>query len=152
MGKMVASHEKNMHREATNANWIKVSVAGLGKALRMAFEEVFVRALDRYHIMQRIYSINQYGILYWKEVSRTINLGETGAFNAPATSCTLALTLALLVRIVLKASLKLFCLLCSPVFPFAHAGPFNALFLLGCHRGSETGPPMNPLLEEMGLE
>jgi hypothetical protein len=89
--------------------------------------------------------------LYWKEVSQTINLGETGAFNAPATSCTLALTLALLVRIVLKASLKLFCLLCPPVFPFAHPGPFNALFLLGCHRGSEAGPPMNPLLEEMGL-
>jgi hypothetical protein len=53
---MVASHEKNMHKEATNANWIKVSVAGLGKALRMAFEEVFVRALDRYQIMQSIYT------------------------------------------------------------------------------------------------
>jgi hypothetical protein len=57
IGKMVANHEKNMHKEATKANWIKVSVAGLGKAFRMAFEEVFVRALDRYHIMQRIYSI-----------------------------------------------------------------------------------------------
>jgi hypothetical protein len=90
--------------------------------------------------------------LCWKEVSRTINLGETGAFNAPATSCTLTLTLALLVRIVLKASLKLFCLLCPPVLPFAHPGPFNALFLLGCHRGSEAGPPMNPLLDEIGLD
>jgi hypothetical protein len=58
MGKIVASHEKNMQREATKANWIKVSVAGFGKALRMAFEEVFVRALERYQIMQRIYSID----------------------------------------------------------------------------------------------
>lgn len=49
-----------MQREETKANWIKVRVAGLGKALRMAFEEVFVRALDRYQTMERIYSINQW--------------------------------------------------------------------------------------------
>jgi hypothetical protein len=56
---MVDSHEKHMQREETKANWIKVRVAGLGKALRMAFEEVFVRALDRYQTMERIYSTNQ---------------------------------------------------------------------------------------------
>ena len=58
---MVDSHEKHMQREETKANWIKVSVAGLGNAFRMAFEDVFVRALERYHIMQRTYTINQYG-------------------------------------------------------------------------------------------
>ena len=62
MGKMVASHEKKMQKEATKANWIKVSVAGLGNALRMDFEDEFVRALDIYQTMQRIYNINQYGI------------------------------------------------------------------------------------------
>jgi hypothetical protein len=36
-----------------------VRVAGLGKALRIDFEDVFVRALDMYHIMQRIYDFNQ---------------------------------------------------------------------------------------------
>lgn len=41
---------------------------------------------------------------------RTINFGETGAFSASETSCRFALTLAFRVRIVLKASLKLFCL------------------------------------------
>jgi len=67
IGKIVASHEKNMQKEATKANWIKVSVAGLGKALRMDFEDVFVRALDIYQIMQRIYNGNQYGISVCKE-------------------------------------------------------------------------------------
>jgi len=55
---MVDSHEKHMQREETNANWIKVRVAGLGKALRIAFDEVFVSALDRYQTIDRIYGIN----------------------------------------------------------------------------------------------
>jgi hypothetical protein len=61
MGKMVASHEKKMQKEATKANWIRVSVAGLGNALRIAFEDVLVRALDIYQTMQRIYNDNQHG-------------------------------------------------------------------------------------------
>ncbi len=55
MGKMVVSHEKNIHKEATNANWIKVSVAGLGKALRMAFEEVLVKIEAMYHTAHNVY-------------------------------------------------------------------------------------------------
>ncbi len=54
IGKMVASHEKKMQKEATKANWISVSVAGFGNALRIALEDVFVRALDMYQIIQRI--------------------------------------------------------------------------------------------------
>lgn len=41
-----------------------------------------------------------------------MSLTDTGAFNASAISWAFALTLALLVRIVLKASLRLFCLPC----------------------------------------
>lgn len=54
IGKMVASHEKKTQKEATKANWIRVSVAGFGNALRMALEDVFVRALDIYQMIQRI--------------------------------------------------------------------------------------------------
>lgn len=53
------SQEKKRQRKATKKNWISVRVAGLGKALRIDFEDVFVRALDMYHIMQRIYGVNQ---------------------------------------------------------------------------------------------
>jgi len=88
-----------------------VSVAGLGKALRIDFEDVFVRALDMYQTMQRIYEqVHQHWSSVMEEL-RTINLGETGAFKASDISCTLALTLPFRVRIVLNASLKLFCLL-----------------------------------------
>lgn len=58
-GKMVESQEKKRQRKATKKNWTRVRVAGLGKALRIDFEDVFVRALDMYHIMQRIYDFNQ---------------------------------------------------------------------------------------------
>lgn len=44
-----------MQNVATKANWIRVRVAGLGKALRMLFEEVLVKALEKYQIMQRVY-------------------------------------------------------------------------------------------------
>lgn len=53
---MEESQEKKRQRKATKKNCMRVRVAGLGKALRMDFEEVFVRALDMYHITQRIYS------------------------------------------------------------------------------------------------
>lgn len=51
---MVDSQEKKRQRKATKKNWMSVRVAGLGKAMRMDFEEVFVKALDMYHITQRI--------------------------------------------------------------------------------------------------
>lgn len=124
---MVASQEKRRQKEVTRENWTKVRVAGFGKTFRMALEEVFVRALEVYHIIQRI-----------------ISKGETGAFNASPISCTFVLTLPLLVRIVLKASLKLFCLPCLPPVladPFVHddPDPFKLLSLLGCHLSADTG-------------
>jgi len=53
-GNTVASHEKKMQKEETKANWIRVRVAGLGSALRIDFDDVFVKALDRYQIIHRI--------------------------------------------------------------------------------------------------
>lgn len=47
------SQEKKMQKDETNANCMRVSVAGLGRALRMDFEEVFVRALEKYQMIQR---------------------------------------------------------------------------------------------------
>ena len=44
-----------MHQVETKANWMSVRVIGLGKAFRMDFEEVFVRAEDMYHIRHKIY-------------------------------------------------------------------------------------------------
>ncbi len=57
---MVDSHEKRTQKNATKANCIKVRVAGFGKAFRMDLEEVFVRALEVYHIIQRVYSKHQH--------------------------------------------------------------------------------------------
>jgi hypothetical protein len=144
-----------MQKEATNANWIRVRVAGFGKALRMAFEEVLVRALDIYQMMQSIYILNQHLYLYCEEGLRTINLGETGAFKASPISCTLAVTLAFLVLIVLKASLKLFCLLCLPPVlgvPLFHPDPLSILSLLDCHLSPEDEPLGIPLLAFVGLD
>lgn len=42
-------------------------------------------------------------------VQHTMSFGDTGAFSASAISCAFWLTLPFLVRIVLIASLKLFC-------------------------------------------
>jgi hypothetical protein len=58
-GKIVESQEKRRQKLATKPNCMRVRVAGLGKALRMDFEEVFVKALERYHIIQRIYGYQQ---------------------------------------------------------------------------------------------
>jgi hypothetical protein len=152
---MVASQAKRRQKEATNANWIRVRVAGLGKALRMAFEDVLVRALDMYQIMQSIYILNQHLNLFCEEGLRTINLGETGAFKASPISCTFAVTLAFLVRMVLKASLKLFCLLCLPPVlggPLFHPDPLSILSLLGCHLSPEGVPLGIPLFALVGLD
>jgi hypothetical protein len=55
-GKMEANQEKNIQNVATKANWMRVSVAGFGKALRMDLEDVLVRALEKYQMMQSVYS------------------------------------------------------------------------------------------------
>lgn len=54
-GNTVANQEKNRQKVATKPNCISVRVAGFGKAIRIDFEEVFVRALEKYQMMQRIY-------------------------------------------------------------------------------------------------
>lgn len=145
-GKTVANQEKKRQKLATKPNWISVRVAGFGKAIRIDFEEVFVRALEKYQMMQRIYILLA-DIYLCSWGSHTINLGDTGAFNAPPISCTFALILPLLVRNVLKASLKLFCLPCPPpvlACPFAQADPLNVLSLLGCQRSAGAEPFIAP--------
>jgi hypothetical protein len=52
-GNTVESQVKKTQNDATKPNWISVRVAGLGKELRMDFEEVFVKALEKYQIKQR---------------------------------------------------------------------------------------------------
>jgi hypothetical protein len=54
-GKMVASQAMTTQSDETNANWIKVKVAGLLKAFRMDLEEVLVSAEDAYQARQRIW-------------------------------------------------------------------------------------------------
>ena len=57
-----------MQYEETNPNWTNVKVAGLSKAVRIAFEDVLVRADDQYHIMQsacRKRRDNQHGAISW---------------------------------------------------------------------------------------
>ena len=53
-GKRRARVEKNRHHPETKANCIIVRVIGLGKTLRMDFEEVLVRAELKYQIRQSI--------------------------------------------------------------------------------------------------
>lgn len=55
-GKTEANQEKNIQNVATKANWMRVRVAGLGKALRIDLEDVFVRALEKYQMIQSVYS------------------------------------------------------------------------------------------------
>lgn len=104
-----------MHHVETKANCMRVRVIGLGKAFRMDLDEVFVSADDMYHMRHRIYRPCQLSVLSSDcapKVAHTMSLNDTGAFSASAISWAFALTLALLVRIVLNASLKLFCLPC----------------------------------------
>jgi hypothetical protein len=51
-GKVDASQENSKQYEETKANWTRVSVAGLSKAVRIALDEVLVRADDQYHMTQ----------------------------------------------------------------------------------------------------
>jgi hypothetical protein len=132
-GKMVESQEKKTQNEATKPNCTRVRVAGLGKELRMVFEEVLVKALDKYQMKQRIYGSVSKTCTVDGEGRRTTNLGETGALSASEISWMLALTLPFLVRIVLKASPKLFCLEC-PRPPVAQDELGGPLSLRGCQR------------------
>lgn len=52
-GKRVARYAKKRHHPETKANCIMVRVIGFGKALRIDFDEVFVRAELKYQTRQR---------------------------------------------------------------------------------------------------
>ena len=52
-GNIEAREADSRHHPDTEANWSTVNVAGLGKALRMVFEDVFVRADVKYHAVHR---------------------------------------------------------------------------------------------------
>ena len=107
-GKRRARNAKHRHHPETNANWIIVRVIGLGKALRMVFEEVLVRAELKYQIRQSTW----YGcqlVHVPMPKSPTEILRDTGALSASAISCAFSLTLALLIRMFLKALLILLC-------------------------------------------
>jgi hypothetical protein len=54
IGNKVAIHAINIHSDDTKANWTNVKVAGLSKAIKMDFEEVFVSADEAYHNRHRI--------------------------------------------------------------------------------------------------
>src|SRR5262245_58675269 len=127
---MDASHEKNRQYDATNANWTRVKVAGMSNALRMDFEDVFVRTDVVYHTMQRICVVSARPV-HREELRHTISRGDTGARSASAISWAFWLTLPCLVRIVRIASLRLFCLAC----PLAFAPFPKLLSRLGSHLG-----------------
>jgi len=54
-GYRCARKARKMHQVETKRNWMRVRVMGLGKALRMAFEEVLLKMEVMYHIPQSIY-------------------------------------------------------------------------------------------------
>ena len=54
-GKAEESQEKKTQKNATKANCMRVRVAGFGNAFRIDFEDVFVRALERYHTIHKTY-------------------------------------------------------------------------------------------------
>ena len=49
---MEDSEARTKHHNETDANWIIVKVAGFGKALRIDFDEVLVKADVMYQTMQ----------------------------------------------------------------------------------------------------
>ena len=51
-----ARYAKKTHQVDTKANWTSVRVIGLGKAFRIDFEEVLVRAELMYQTRQRTYA------------------------------------------------------------------------------------------------
>src|SRR4051794_12250278 len=54
-----ASHDRNRQKPQTNMNWTRVRVTGLGKAMRMALEEVLDRIEVAYQMPQRNLSNHQ---------------------------------------------------------------------------------------------
>ena len=85
---------------------------------------------------------------------RTTSLRDTGALSDSAISCAFSLMLALRVRTVRIASLKLFCLPCLPPpgVPFAHALQLCAPdFFLAGHRSLECSPLGNPTGSGFGV-
>lgn len=112
IGNTVASHAMRIQSDDTKANCTSVRVAGILKALRIDFDDVFVSADDVYQSRHRICEkvsllANQF---YLKYFAHTTSFGEMGAFNASAISWAFWLKLPLRVRIVRIASLRLFCL------------------------------------------
>lgn len=85
---------------------------GLEKAFKMDLDEVLDKTEVVYQTAQSIYtpvSVVSKGL---RSLVRTMILGDNGALSASAISTAFWLTLPCLVRIVLSASVKLFCLCC----------------------------------------
>ena len=133
----LANQDREMHQNDTRKNCMIVSVTGFGNAVRIAFEEVFVRIDAANQVQQSITS-----------------LYDTGAFKESAISCAFSLILAFLALTVRIASLRLFCLPCLPPLaaPFAHETQslgFDS-FLSG-HRSLECIPAGSPFINGCGL-
>lgn len=58
----LASHEKKIHQNETSKNWTMVRVTGLGRAVRMALDEVLVMMEVKYHTPQSILTKYQHSI------------------------------------------------------------------------------------------
>jgi len=108
-------YTSSRHQTDTKANWIMVKVIGIGRAFKMDFEDVFVRAEVKYQITHKVWNMDQSchskskdPLLVDHGKRHTTSRYETGARSASASSCALALTLPLRVRIVEIASLILF--------------------------------------------
>lgn len=101
-GKTVANQAMVIHSDDTNANWTRVRVAGLLKAVRMDLEEVFVRAEDAYHMRHNTWGntalatrVHHVSALSTRQSrlgnvrtrgKRTMSFGEMGARRASAIS------------------------------------------------------------------
>lgn len=110
-GYLLARAARSMHHPETNANCTRVRVMGFGSAVRMALDEVLEKMDVIYQIPHSVYRalVDDRGT---EPFLHTMSLGESGAFRASASSWAFWLTLAFLPRMVLMASLKLFCLPC----------------------------------------
>jgi hypothetical protein len=133
----LANQDRKMHQNETRKNCIIVSVIGFGKAVRMAFEDVFVK-IDAANQVQH----------------NPTRRYDTGAFNDSAISCAFSLILAFLILTVRIASLRLFCRPClvPPALPFAQAAqpPGFDSFLNG-HLSLECRPTGSPFMRGFGL-
>ena len=114
-----------------------VRVMGFGRAVRIAFEDVFVR-MDAENQAQH----------------SPTSLYDTGAFNDSAISCAFSLMLAFLPLTVRMASVKLFCLPCLAPLAIPFAQELQVLgfdsFLNG-QRALECMPIGNPFIRGAGL-